>query len=71
VSFPNELQNIADVSGHLTPKTLGEEVRKLKRDVPIYLYGRKPRHTRIINAQLKALHEPRLKLLAQGPPTNI
>jgi ribonuclease BN (tRNA processing enzyme) len=66
VSFPNELQNIADVSGHLTPQSLGAEVKKLKRDVPIYLYGRKPRHVRIINHQLKALHEPRLKLLAQG-----
>jgi cAMP phosphodiesterase len=66
VSFPNELQNIADVSGHLTPQTLGNEIQKLKRDVPIYLYGRKPRHTRAINAQLKTLHEPRLRLLAQG-----
>src|SRR5262245_19719633 len=43
VSFPDEQQTLADISGHLTPRTLLCEVRKLKRDVPIYIYGRKPR----------------------------
>jgi cAMP phosphodiesterase len=66
VSFPNELQHIADVSGHLTPQTLGVELKKLKKDVPVYLYGRKPRHTNVINKQLQALHDKRLRVLAQG-----
>ena len=36
-SFPNELQELADVSGHLTPQTLDRELKKLKHDVPVYL----------------------------------
>ena len=43
-SFPNELQDLANVSGHLTPSTLADELRKLKKDVPVYLYGGKPKH---------------------------
>ena len=33
-SFPNRMQKIADVSGHLTPQTLKDELPKLNRDVP-------------------------------------
>ena len=66
VSFPNEQQQIADVSGHLTPRTLGLEVRKLRRDVPIYLYGRKPRFAALIARQLRSLRDRRLRLLVQG-----
>src|SRR6476619_87960 len=33
-SFPNEFQDLADVSGHLTPSTLDVELGKLKKDVP-------------------------------------
>ena len=29
-SFPNELQDLANVSGHLTPQTLDRELRKLE-----------------------------------------
>ena len=38
-SFPNELQDLAQISGHLTPHTLDVELEKLERDVPVYLYG--------------------------------
>ena len=43
-SFPNELQDLANVSGHLTPATLAPELDKLNKDVPVYLYGGKPKH---------------------------
>ena len=65
VSFPNELQDLANVSGHLTPQTLALELRKLKRDVPVYLYGFKPRHLARIRGQVHGLRR-RLKLLVQG-----
>lgn len=42
VSFPNRLQEVADVSLHLTPATLAEELGKLTRDVDVYLYHYKP-----------------------------
>ena len=42
VSFPNRMQDVADVSLHLTPKTLGVELGKLDREIPVYLYHFKP-----------------------------
>ena len=65
-SFPNELQDLANVSGHLTPQTLDTELRKLKRDVPVYLYGAKPRHFTKIRAQVRALGRRRVAFLVQG-----
>jgi ribonuclease BN (tRNA processing enzyme) len=41
-SFPNRLQEVADISLHLSPSTLASELHKLKRDVPVYLYHFKP-----------------------------
>lgn len=65
-SFPNELQDLADVSGHMTPQTLDVELDKLERDVPVYLYGAKPRHLTRIHKQVGALKRKRLKFLKQG-----
>src|SRR5215470_15408355 len=65
-SFPNELQDLAHVSGHLTPATLDAELHKLKKDVPVYLYGGKPKHLKTIKRQIRALKRRRLQLLVQG-----
>ena len=65
-SFPNELQDLANVSGHMTPQTLARELRKLKRDVPVYLYGAKPRHLALIRKQVRSLKRKRLTFLTQG-----
>jgi ribonuclease BN (tRNA processing enzyme) len=65
-SFPNELQELANVSGHLTPQTLDTELRKLKRDVPVLLYGAKPRHFARIRAEVRALRRRRVSFLVQG-----
>lgn len=65
-SFPNTYQNLADVSGHLTPSTLEQELRKIREDVPIYLYGGKPKHLAVIDRELKALKQKRLRYLVQG-----
>jgi 3',5'-cyclic-nucleotide phosphodiesterase len=65
-SFPDELQDLANMSGHLTPQTLDTELRKLKRDVPVFLYGAKPRHLAKIRAQVRALGRRRLAFLVQG-----
>jgi cAMP phosphodiesterase len=69
-SFPNELQDLANVSGHLTPATLGPELEKLKKDVPVYLYGGKPKHLGKIERQVKALKRRRLQMLVQGKTYN-
>lgn len=42
-SFPNKLQQLADISGHLTPKTLGQELEKFKaKGTQVFLYHLKP-----------------------------
>lgn len=65
-SFPNELQDLANVSGHLTPQTLHMELAKLERDVPVYLYGCKPRHLVTIHKQVRALKRKKVSFLTQG-----
>jgi len=65
-SFPNELQDLANISGHLTPATLDRELQKLEKDVPVYLYGGKPKHLAKIERQVRALKRKRLQLLVQG-----
>lgn len=44
VSFPNAQQQLADVSGHHTPRSLGTEFQKLngQSELPIFLYHIKP-----------------------------
>jgi ribonuclease BN (tRNA processing enzyme) len=65
-SFPNELQDLANVSGHMTPQTLGLELRKLKQDVPVFIYGGKPKHLDTIKRQLRALRRRDVTMLVQG-----
>ena len=65
-SFPNEMQDLANVSGHLTPAGLQHELKKLKKDVPVYLYGFKPKHLKRIRQQVRDLSRKRLHLLVQG-----
>jgi ribonuclease BN (tRNA processing enzyme) len=57
-SFPNRLQEVADVSLHLSPNTLAEELAKLKRDVPVYLYHLKPPYLEELRAELAATDLP-------------
>lgn len=42
-SFPNKLQQLADISGHLTPQTLESELKKFRRNgTNVFLYHLKP-----------------------------
>lgn len=52
VSFPSRMQHVADISLHLTPRTLAEELVKLERDVPVYLYHLKPPYLDELRAEL-------------------
>ena len=58
VSFPNRMQDVADVSLHLTPKTLRAELEKLERDVPVYLYHFKPPYIAELREELAAADLP-------------
>jgi 3',5'-cyclic-nucleotide phosphodiesterase len=67
VSFPNRMQNVADVSLHLTPTTLALELAKLKRDVPVYLYHLKPAYVEELRQELAVARFPHpVEELRQG-----
>ncbi len=66
-SFPNRLQNLADLSQHLTPQTLAREVAKLGRPaVPILVTHMKPQYRAEIVRELKKLKGLRVRILKQG-----
>lgn len=65
-SFPNGEEGLARVSGHLTPAMLGKELLKLHRDVPVFIYGAKPRFVRRIQRELDALKRKNLTMFVQG-----
>ncbi|HEY4590076.1 MAG TPA: 3',5'-cyclic-nucleotide phosphodiesterase, partial [Thermoanaerobaculia bacterium] len=66
VSFDNALQEIADVSLHLTPRTLEAELRKLRKRVPVLLHHLKPPCVARIREEVRQLHNPDLEFLEQG-----
>lgn len=65
-SFDNSLQQIADVSLHLTPHTLAGELRKLQRKVPILLHHLKPPCIDRIHEEVRRLRNPDIEFLEQG-----
>jgi ribonuclease BN (tRNA processing enzyme) len=67
LSFPTALQRIADLSGHLTPRTLAGELAKLDRNgYPVYLYHLKPAYAADIEREVAALGIPGVRVLAAG-----
>ena len=65
-SFDNSLQDIADVSYHLTPRTLELELEKLDKKVPVLLHHLKPPCVKQIRTEVKALGNPDIDFLEQG-----
>ena len=67
MSFPNALQALADVSGHLTPNTLAGELSKLDRDgIPVWLYHLKPAYMAELKRELAALALRNVRVLSRG-----
>lgn len=61
-TFPDALQWLADVSKHLTPRTLAGEVAKLTRPVRLIIVHIKARYQEQVVAELKALNLPNLEI---------
>ena len=57
-SFDNSMQEIADVSSHLTPRTLAQELEKLERRVPILVHHMKPPCVEAIRTEVRELGNP-------------
>ena len=65
-SFDNAMQQIADVSLHLTPATLERELAKLEREVPVMIHHLKPPCIERIHQEVAALGRSDLAFLEQG-----
>jgi cAMP phosphodiesterase len=66
-SLPTDMQSLADKTGHLTPASLEQELRKLGDiEVPIYLYHTKAYLHEVIKAELALLMESNLHILEDG-----
>lgn len=63
IAFPNRLRRVADLAGHFTPDMFGDEMQKLKKDVPLLIYHLKPEYMKELKREIKALEIPKLKLL--------
>ncbi len=68
VSFPNEQQKLATISGHHTPQTLLPDLEKYHRpkDLPILLYHIKPAFQSIVEKQCAKLKGVDLSVLTLG-----
>jgi len=66
-SFPNAYQHLADLSGHLTPNGMKQDLKKFEQlgSVPVYLYHMKPESLNIMTAEVEALDIPHLRMLTQ------
>ena len=66
-SFPNRLQDVADVSRHLTPRTLALELDKLAMNSPeILVTHLKPEFRQEVIRDLRKLKGHRLRILRDG-----
>ncbi len=65
-SFPNAMRDFAEMTGHLTPEMLGEEVECLPDDVQIIATHMKPGFETLLSKQLAALGRPNLSACADG-----
>ena len=70
VSFPNDREELARVSGHHTPRSLARELRKLRghgKELPVLLFHIKPFFQRQVERELARLGDERnLVLLRLG-----
>jgi len=66
-SFPNSCEELADISGHLTPQGMVEELKKLDKlgSIPVYLYHMKPEVLTEMAAEVEAENIPHLRMLTQ------
>ncbi len=66
-SFPSELQQIADVSLHLTPTTLASELAKVDPRIPVHLYHFKPAYVDRLREELATMEfRQQVRELEQG-----
>ncbi len=67
VSFPDEMSDLAVESGHYTPRSLTDDLKRLHHEPDIWLTGMKPGEERRIYEQVvKAAPEKNIRMLSAG-----
>lgn len=67
VSFPDELEQLANDAGHYCPRTLTRDLGRLQQSPDIWLTGMKPGEERRILEQVTArMPERRIRMLSRG-----
>jgi ribonuclease BN (tRNA processing enzyme) len=64
-SFPNDQQQLADDTAHLSPNTFGDELKKITVDAPVYASHRKIPFERDIESQIRNLRDRRARVLLE------
>jgi len=65
-SFPNRMQQLADLSGHMTPNTLAAEIAKSGLKVPFYVFHVKAMHLEEVQREIAAMKNPQIRLAVEG-----
>ncbi len=72
VSFPDELGDLAADSGHYTPSTLTDDLKRLQHEPEIWLTGMKPgEEDRIFKQVVKAAPDKNIRMLSRGTVINL
>lgn len=65
-AFPNDMEELAAVSHHLTPRRLAVELGKCRQSLPVYIVNLKPLYRDAIIRELDELGNPDLRILDVG-----
>jgi hypothetical protein len=67
VSFPDEMENLATQSGHYCPRTMTDDLKRLKHEPEIWLTGMKPgQEERILEQVIQAAPDKNIRMLSRG-----
>jgi cAMP phosphodiesterase len=67
VSFPNEMEALANEAGHYCPKTLTRDLQRLQHEPEIWLTGMKPgEEERIFEQVIGAAPDKNIQMLSRG-----
>jgi len=69
-AFPDELNELADVSHHLTPKRMVVELEKCERDCPVFVVNLKPMYRDEIVEQIRQMKLKHVEILEVGKVYN-
>jgi cAMP phosphodiesterase len=65
-SFPNRMQQLADLSGHMTPHSLAAEIAKSGLKVPFYVFHVKAMYLEEVQKEVAAMKNPQIRFAVEG-----